>query len=183
MVDTAQSERLQKSWIWMALLAVISIVGGVLALINPFAATLAATLLAGWTFALLGVVQVVQAFQIRDWSGFLWALVFGIITLVVGVVLLLDPLAGMVSLTILVAFLFLFTGVVKTMYSLSLRPMQGWGWVLLSGLVSIVLAIMILTNFPVSAAAVLGILLAVELLSNGVLFLFVALGLRKLGKA
>lgn len=165
----------------MALLAAISIVGGVLALANPFAATLAATLLAGWVFAFLGIVQIVQAFQVRDWSGFLWALAFGIITLVVGAVLLLDPLAGMVSLTILVAFLFLFTGVVKTMFALSLRPMSGWGWVLGSGLISILLAAMILTNFPASAAAVLGILLAIELLSNGVLFLFVALGLRKLG--
>jgi len=172
---------MRKSWVWMAVLAVISIVGGVLALANPFAATLAATLLAGWAFAFLGLVQIIQAFQIRDWSGFLWALMFGVITLVVGAVLLLDPLAGMVSLTILVACLFLFTGVVKTMYALSLRPMSGWGWVLASGLVSILLALMILTNFPVSAATVLGILLALELLSNGVLFLFVALGLRRRG--
>lgn len=183
MMEDVQNARLRKSWIWMALLAAISIIGGVLALANPFAATLAATLLAGWVFVFLGIMQIIQAFQVRDWSGFLWALAFGIITLVVGAVLLLDPLAGMVSLTILVAFLFLFTGVVKAMLGFSLRPMAGWGWVLASGLVSILLAMMILTNFPASAATVLGILLAIELLSNGVLFLFVALGLRKLGAA
>jgi uncharacterized membrane protein HdeD (DUF308 family) len=168
------------SWWWMAILAVISIVGGVMALANPFAASVAATLLAGWFFAILGVIQIVQAFRVTDWSGFLWALGFGVLTLIVGGVLLFDPLAGMVSLTVLVAVLFLVTGIAKTMFAFSLRPVSGWIWVLVSGLVSLLLGVMILANFPWSAQAVLGILLGIELLSNGVLFLFVALGLRKL---
>jgi uncharacterized membrane protein HdeD (DUF308 family) len=171
------------SWWWMALLAVVSIVGGLMALANPFAASVAATLLAGWFFAILGVIQIVQAFRVTDWSGFLWALAFGILTLIVGGVLLFDPLAGMVSLTVLVAVLFLVTGIAKTMFAFSLRPVSGWVWVLVSGLVSLLLGVMILANFPWSAQAVLGILLGVELLSNGVLFLFVALGLRKLNAA
>jgi uncharacterized membrane protein HdeD (DUF308 family) len=85
----------------------------------------------------------------------------------------------MVSLTLLVAVLFLVIGVVKILYSFSLRPISGWGWVLASGIVSLALGVMILSNFPYSAVSVLGILLAVELLSNGVLFLLLALGLRK----
>lgn len=171
-------ERLRKSWIWMAAFAVISLVGGVLALLNPFAATLAATLMAGWAFAFLGALQVIQSFQVQGWGGFIWALLFGILTLVVGISLIFNPLAGMVSLTLLVAVLFLAVGAVKAMYSFSLRPLTGWVWVLVSGLVSIALGIMILADFPWSATAILGILLGVELISNGVLFLFVALGLR-----
>jgi uncharacterized membrane protein HdeD (DUF308 family) len=163
----------------MAVLAVISIIGGVLALINPFAATLAATVMAGWVFALLGALQVFQSFRVREWPGFLWAFLFGILTLVVGMSLIFNPLAGMVSLTLLVAVLFLVTGAVKIMYSFSLRPISGWGWVLASGIMSLVLGVMIFANFPWAAATVLGILLAIELLSNGVLFLLLALGLRR----
>ena len=92
-----------------------------------------------------------------------------------------DPLAGSISLTLLVAVLFLITGIAKTMFALALRPLGGWAWVLLSGVVSLLLGVLILTNFPASAATILGLLLGVELVSNGVLFLFVALGLRKLG--
>ena len=180
MASAVESRNMGSSWWWMALLAVVSIVGGFMALANPFAASVAATLLAGWFFAILGVIQIVQAFRVTDWSGFLWALAFGVLTLIVGGVLLFDPLAGMVSLTVLVAVLFLVTGIAKTMFAFSLRPVSGWGWVLVSGLVSLLLGVMILANFPWSAQAVLGILLGVELLSNGVLFLFVALGLRKL---
>lgn len=177
---TTHDEKLKSSWIWMAVFAVVSLVGGVLALANPFAATLAATLMAGWAFAVLGALQIVQSFQVQGWGGFLWALLFGVLTLVVGISLIFNPLAGMVSLTLLVAVLFLVLGAVKIMYAFALRPVSGWGWVLASGVVSLVLGVMILSNFPYSAVSVLGILLGVELISNGVLFLFVALGLRRL---
>src|SRR5690606_9838042 len=154
------------------------LVGGVLALFNPFAATLAATLMAGWAFVLLGVLQIVQSFQVKGWGGFLWALLFGLLSLAVGISLIYNPLAGMVSLTLLVAVLFLAFGVVKIMYAFSLRPISGWVWVLVSGLLSLALGILILADFPWAAVSVLGILLGVELISNGVLFLFVAFGLR-----
>jgi uncharacterized membrane protein HdeD (DUF308 family) len=180
MANVAHSEKLKSSWGWVALLAVISIVGGLLALFNPFAATLAATLMAGWTFVILGVVQIIESFQLRGWGGFLWALLFGVLTLLVGISLVANPLAGMVSLTILVAALFIITGVTKVMYGFSLRPISGWGWVLASGVLSLLIAVMIFSNFPWAAGSVLGILLGVELLSNGVLFLLVALGVRKL---
>ena len=172
---------LKSSWIWMAILAVISLIGGIWALLNPPAATLAATLIAGWTFLFLGVLQIIQSFQVNNgWPGFLWALLFGVLLLLAGLSLVFNPLAGMISLTLLVAALFLATGVVKVVYAFSLRPISGWGWVLVSGLVSIALAVMIMADFPWSAAAVLGILLGVELISNGILFLLIALGLRKL---
>src|SRR5690606_633310 len=136
--------------------------------------------MAGWAFAFLGALQVIQSFQIKGWGGFIWALLFGLLTLAVGLSLIFDPLAGMISLTILVAVLFLVTGIVKIMLSFSLRPLTGWGWVLLSGVVSLVLGIMILADILSAATQVLGILLGIELISNGVLFLFTAIGLRNL---
>ncbi|MEQ1955547.1 HdeD family acid-resistance protein [Mesorhizobium sp. CN2-181] len=171
-------QKLRSSWIWLALLGIISLIGGILALANPFAATMAAVFLAGWTFLLFGVLQIVHAFSTKGWTGFLWSLLLGIITAAVGVSLLTNPTAGAISLTMLVAILFLVLGVVKLMYAFSLRPVSGWIFAALSGVISIVLGLMILSNFPYSAAAVLGILLAIELLSNGVFLLVVALGLR-----
>ena len=145
MTMTAIEAGLRKSWGWMAAFAVISLIGGVLALLNPLAATLTATLMAGWAFAFLGALQVFRRSD-QGWGGFIWALLFGLLTLAVGLSLIFDPLAGMISLTILVAVLFLVTGIVKIMLSFSLRPLTGWGWVLLSGIVSLVLGIMILAD-------------------------------------
>ena len=178
MATGEQVQRLRSSWIWLALLGVISLVGGVLALANPFAATFAAVLLAGWTFLLYGILQVVQSFSVTGWPGFLWSLLLGVLTAAVGISLLYNPLAGALTLTFLVAILFLVLGVVKIMYAFSLRPVKGWGWAALSGAISLLLGFMILSDYPVSAASILGILLAVELISNGVFLLVVALGLR-----
>jgi uncharacterized membrane protein HdeD (DUF308 family) len=165
----------------MAVLAVICIAGGFLALLNPFGATVFAVTLAGWVFLIQGVIQVIHAFRVRDWSGFIWSLGIGVLSLLVGVVLVADPLAGAIPLTLLVAVLFLATGVAKTMFALALRPASGWVWVLASGLVSVVLGVMILAGLPATATTILGLLLGIELVSNGVLFLFVAVGLRRLG--
>ncbi|MBS3651318.1 HdeD family acid-resistance protein [Pseudaminobacter sp. 19-2017] len=178
MATAEQVQRLKSSWIWLAILGVISLVGGVFALFNPFAATFAAVLLAGWTFLLFGILQVIQAFSIGAWSGFLWALLLGVLTAAVGVSLLYNPLAGALTLTLVVAILFLVLGVVKIMYAISLRPVKGWGWVILSGAISLLLGVLILADYPVSAASILGILLAVELISNGISLLLITFGLR-----
>ncbi|MDN2564673.1 DUF308 domain-containing protein [Aquibium sp. A9E412] len=178
MTDTSEPSRQHSAWIWLAIVGAVSLIGGVLALANPFAATLAAEMLAAWTFLIFGVLQLLQATRMRDWRGFTWSLLLGLVTVVVGVSLLLDPAAGVISLTVLVAVLFLVLGAVKVLYALAYRPLPGWLLPLLSGLLSVVLGLMILANFPWSAAAVLGVLLAVELISNGVFCLVVAFGLR-----
>lgn len=181
MADQGVSETFGRSWTWMAMLAVICIVGGFLALLNPFGATIFAVTLAGWVFLIQGFIQIIHAFRVRDWPGFIWSLGIGVLSLLVGVILVADPLAGAIPLTLLVAVLFLATGVAKIMFALSLRPASGWVWVLVSGLVSAALGVLILAGLPASATTILGLLLGIELVSNGVLFLFVALGLRKLG--
>ncbi|MCB1466475.1 MAG: HdeD family acid-resistance protein [Rhizobiaceae bacterium] len=179
MATGTQIERLKASWIWLAILGAISLIGGILALINPFAATLAAVFLAGWTFLLFGLIQIIHAFRVRDWPGFLWSLLLGVLTVAVGVSLLFNPVSGALSLTLLVAILFLVLGAVKIMYGLSLRPVSGWGFAALSGVISVLLGVMILADYPWSATAILGVLLAIELLSNGIFLLMIALGLRK----
>ncbi|SOE18742.1 uncharacterized membrane protein HdeD [Hoeflea halophila] len=181
MADQDVSGTFGRSWTWMAALAVICIIGGFLALLNPFGATIFAVTLAGWVFLIQGVIQIIHAFRVRDWPGFIWSLGLGVLSLLVGVILVADPLAGAIPLTLLVAVLFLATGVAKIMFALSLKPASGWVWVLVSGLVSAALGVLILAGLPASATTILGLLLGIELVSNGVLFLFVALGLRKLG--
>lgn len=178
MSDNQDTSKL--SWGWMAALAVISIVGGVLALVYPLLSTLAVTLMAGWAFIFLGVVQIVHSFSVKEWGGFLWALGLGVLTLLLGISVVFNPLAGMISLTILVAAFFLAMGVVKVMYALKLRPVSGWGWVIFSGIVSIALGVMIMLGLPATSLATLGILLGIELISNGVLYGFIAAGLRRL---
>ena len=168
-------------WGWLAFLGVISVIGGVLALINPFAATLTAAMLAAWTFLIFGILSLVQTFRASDRGAlFLWNLLISLLMIALGISLIFRPLEGIISLTVLVAIMFIVLGIAKLLYAFGMRPLQGWGWVLLSGIISLVLGIMILADLPMSATSILGILLAIELLSNGFFMLLVAFGLRSL---
>ncbi len=180
MSETVYRRRLRSSWVWMAVLAVISLVGGIVALLNPLEASLAAVFIAGWTFILFGVLKLAHSFQLEGWAGFTWSLVLGVLACLVGISLLINPAAGLISLTTLIGVLLVVLGGVKVMYAASLRPIAGWGWALVSGLLSIVLGILIFADLQWSATSVLGVLLAIELISNGLFFGIVAVGMRRL---
>ena len=172
-------EKLRASWGWLVAFGIISLVGGFLCFANPLGATITADYLAAFFFIILGVAQIVQSFSIREWAGFLWTIAVGLITLLVGAVLISNPVAGAASLTVLVGILLFLLGGAKIAYSLSLRPVSGWVWVLVSGIISVVLGIIIFANFPWAAVTVLGLFLGVELTFNGVTLLMAGLALRK----
>lgn len=164
-----------KGWFWWMIVGVISLVGGVLALINPFAATVTAQQLVGWIALLAGITQAVAIFQADGWNGRLFALAMTALFLFLGWSILAHPLAAIVSLTLTIALLFLASGIFKALFSFALRG-TGFFWtVLLSGLASAIFGFMVLSNFPQSATIMLGVLLAVELISNGVSLIAFAL--------
>ena len=157
------------------LFGLISMVGGVLALMNPFGASVAATFIAGWVFILVGVLQIIGALTDREATGKIWMVLLGVLALWLGFAILNNPLAGMVSLTVVVAISFLAAGAFKVIFAFSMEEKRFFWLILLSGVVSVVLAVMILSNFPYSAATVLGILLGIDLISNGATLLAVSL--------
>ncbi len=164
-----------KNWIWWMIGGVILIVGGVVALANPFAATFAAEQIAGWIFLLAGIVWLVSTFQAEGMGSKIWSFLAGAALTWLGISLLANPLAGIVSLTVMVALIFLATGVLKVLISFAARGTPFFWVLMISGLVSVLLAILVFANFPESAAVLLGLLLAIELLSDGVSMVALAL--------
>jgi uncharacterized membrane protein HdeD (DUF308 family) len=156
------------NWLFLVVLGILSIIAGILAILNPFPASFVAVKLAGWAFLIIGGLQIIEAFRATGWGGRIWALAIGVLALIAGINLLGEPLAGMVSLTLVLAILFLVSGIVKLIAGWQIKNAQYRLAVLLSGIASLVLGFIILSNFPVSAITVLGILLGVELISNGV---------------
>lgn len=172
-----------KSWIWWVVGGAIALFGGFFAFLNPVAASLTVTIITGVAFLLLGVAQTIAAVRMRGSDGFIWKLLLGLLTAVTGFLLLDKPLAGMVTLTIVVGAMFAAMGIAKILLGLRMRGMRGWGWVILSGAISLLLAFFIFSDFPSSAAIILGILLAVELISTGVSLIFAGLAIRRLATA
>lgn len=148
---------------------------GIIALLNPFAATLTVEQMLGWVFLFAGILQFIAIFRGETWGQRLLALVLAAVNAWIGVSLLGNPLAGILTLTYVVAIMFAASGLTKIIMSFNMRG-TGYFWpVLISGCVSVLLAIMVISNFPQSAVTLLGILLAIELLSSGVTMIFLGL--------
>ncbi len=153
--------------LWLVV-GIISILGGIFALFNPLSATFAAEQLAGFTFLLVGILQFIALFRAHSTTGKVLAAIGGVLGVLIGIELLQNPLQGILTLTMVVAILFMATGIVRVVVAFGLRKTVAFIPLLISGLISIVLAIMIFSGYPQSATYMLGVLLAVELISNGI---------------
>lgn len=154
---------------------VLSLIGGVVALLNPLAATLTAELLAGYLFIAIGVLMLLSIFADDSWGSRLLSLILGFAILGIGINLVNKPLEGVLQLTVVVALLMIFIGVLRIVFAFRMPTAGLKITLILAGVVSLGLGAMILTSFPFSAVVVLGILLAIELISNGISM--IALGL------
>ncbi len=152
----------------LILLGIVLMVGGGLALANPFAASLAVTTLVGAFLLLAGVLQlgvalVNSAVPHRLWTGFV-----GLLGLLAGLSLLTDPLAGVVSLTLLVGIVLLMTGAVRLGMAWRLRQTPLFWFLLLSGAASVLIGVLVAGNIAAAATSFLGLLLGIQLLADGI---------------
>ena len=159
---------------WFLGAGIILILLGTAAIAVPLAASIAIEVLFGWILAISGVVTIVHSFRALSTGKCVLRLISGILYLVVGIMFLRYPLSGVLTLTLLLAILFMFEGVIKIAVALQLRPMSNWGWMLLSGIASIVLAAIIFSGYPGSVAWVLGLLVGINLLFSGLTMLMLS---------
>lgn len=149
-------------------LGVLSIVAGIIAFVFPLAATLAAALLFGVLLLVTGVAQVIHVFGTEGWKGRAWMLVGGVLSVAVGLLIMLRPVAGALTLTLLLGIFFLIGGGIRAVMALGLRPERGWGLLLANGILGILLGVLVFSQWPEAAAWLLGIVLGVDLMFNGV---------------
>ena len=171
---------IHEHWVLFLVEGIVLLVLGAAAIIVPMIATLAFTLLIGWLFLISGVVGLITTFWMRNVPGFWWALISGVVGIAAGIVLLLWPISGTVSLTLLLIAFFLVEGIVTLMYAFEHRArLSGrWGWMLASGIVDLILAGIIFAGLPESATWVLGLLVGINLLFGGAAMVAMALAAR-----
>lgn len=153
---------------------IVFVLLGILAIAIPGIFTLGVTLLVGWLFIAAGLVQLFRSVKAEGIPGALFAILSGIFYLVIGALLLLHPLTGVKTLTLLLAFFFLVDGIFQIAAGIRYRPFKNWGWLVLSGIISILLAAIIWSGWPGTAVWVIGLLVGINLLFAGISFLFLA---------
>ncbi|MGB8701827.1 MAG: HdeD family acid-resistance protein [Thermosynechococcaceae cyanobacterium] len=151
------------------LIAVPIIVLGIIAIIFPFFSTIAATLYFGWVFIFAGIAQIIYAFSLRDLGQFAWKFILGFLYLLTGIFVLKNPFEGVLAFTLALGITMLVQGIIQVSVALRMRRiLPNWGWMLASGLVGIVFGIVVWSSSPSTATWLIGTLIGVNLLSDGV---------------
>lgn len=177
---TAIRRSVRDHWLLFLIEGIVLVILGLLAILVPQIASLAVTILLGWLFLVSGVLGLVASFWARGAPGFWWSLLSAVLTIVVGVLLLGWPVAGVLSLTYLLIAFFFIEGVASVMFAVEHRRelTNGWVWMLLSGIVTLALGVIILAGLPGTAAWALGLLVGIDMVFGGSALVAIALAAR-----
>lgn len=167
---------------WKAFLfeGILLAVLGLAAIVVPTLASLAVTIFLGWLFLIGGIGGLMITFWAPRIPGFWWSLLSAALALLVGVLLVIQPVRGMLTLTIVVGAYFLAEGAVTIMYALEHRRelSQRWGWLLTAGLMDIIVAFVIIVGLPGTAAWAIGLLVGLNMMFGGTTLIGMALAAR-----
>ena len=172
-------QAIRGEWIWLVVLGIALIVLGTILLDSPVIATLATVTTLGVLILLGGGMEVIGAFWCREWSGFFLTLLSGILGVVLGLMLLGNPIQGGITLTILLASFLFVSGIFKAVAAVTHR-FGGWGWLLLSGVIDVVLGVLIWLELPMSGLTIIGLLVGISIIFRGVSWLMLGLTLKQI---
>jgi uncharacterized membrane protein HdeD (DUF308 family) len=169
MEETLNSLTMQKhSTAWSITVGILLIVIGLAAIAVPFLAGVAASLLFGWLLVIAGIAHLVYAWSERRAGAVLWQILIGAVYLIAALYMLVFPIAGVATLTLVVAFYIVAEGAFEVAVFVRLRRLHGAAWFLLNGLVSLLLGGLILLYWPFSSLWAVGTLMGISLLLGGI---------------
>lgn len=155
-----------KNWGWILAFGVASVILGTLAILSPFIATLAGVITLGAILITYGIVEFVQAVSGKIPNHKLLNIALGILTFAAGLMLIFNPLAGALSLTLFVATFLILMGVFKIVFAFA-RHYEHWVWILINGITSVILGVLIYYQWPVSGLWIIGLFIGIDLIMNG----------------
>jgi len=170
---------LQARWGWFVGLGVVLLALGVLAVAHVFVATLASVIFIGTLMAIAGVGQLMHAWRIKQIHGFIFWSVSGLLYLAAGLFAVFYPIQGATMLTLLFGAMLIAVGALRTWLWFNNRGQRGWGWLGISGVLTLLVGILIAANWPGNSVWILGLLLALDLLFQGWSALLLGLVLRQ----
>ncbi len=162
---------------------VLLIVFGMVAIGSPLLAAVAVNVAIAWVIVLAGVVHLMLALRAHGAGSMIWKLLVGIAYLFFGAYLIMHPVLGVASLTLVLASLFLIEGILDIILFFKMRAVGGSSWVLVDGIITLLLGLMIYMQWPSSSAWAIGILVGVSMIISGVTRVMLSLAVRKVRTA
>jgi len=170
-------DELRHNWGWMLAFGVVAILWGMFAIMYSVFFTVVSVLTLAWILIIGGIIEGVQAVRHRERRHLVLYLIEAVLAIVAGALLLRSPAAGALVITLLLASYFVIAGIFRIIASLMLR-WPGWGWMLTSGIITLLLGIVVWGGWPVTGFWVLGLFVGINLLFIGWTRVALALALR-----
>ena len=161
---------------------IVMVVCGILAIAAPLAAGVSITVMVGVLLAIAGISQCLLAFRAGALGRGLLIFLIGVLTAFAGFYLVSQPLEGLAAITLFLAAYFIVTGVFELIAAFQIRPTPGWGLMLFTGVITLVLGLMIWRQFPLSGVWAVGVLFGIKLVMSGWWLIIIGRGLRQIKK-
>jgi uncharacterized membrane protein HdeD (DUF308 family) len=179
MVDQSSVGIARHASTWSIVWGVLLIVTGMLAIGAPFLAAVAVTALIGWLIVFAGIVHLAIAFHSHGAGSVIWKLLVGLAYVCFGLYVIMHPVIGLASLTLILASLFLIEGILQIVLFAKMRSIQGSSWMLIDGIITLLLGLLIYVQWPSSSAWAIGTLVGISMIMSGVSRVMLSLAVRK----
>ncbi|HMD60492.1 MAG TPA: HdeD family acid-resistance protein [Opitutaceae bacterium] len=167
-----------QNWGWFLAFGIALMVLGFLAVARSVKATVISMEFFGWMLALAGGIEVAQAFMVGKWAGFFLHALAAALYIVTGVVFIRKPVISAEFATLFMSMFFLMAGLFELISSL-VTHLHGWGWHALDGVVTFVLGVLLLAQWPITGLWAIGCFVGIDLLFFGWAWVALALDLHK----
>ena len=164
---SAMRDVIKRHSLWYLLQGGLMVLAGVVAFLFPVFSSVAVVLMLGWLLIISGIFQAISLIGATNVPHFWLQLVSVALSVVIGILFLRHPGQGLLTLTMLLIVFFMVGGMAKVIFALTIRPFPNWGWVLASGVVGVLLALYLWSSLPITAVWLLGILVGIQLVSEG----------------
>jgi uncharacterized membrane protein HdeD (DUF308 family) len=179
MVDQSSVGIARHASTWSIVWGVLLIVTGMLAIGAPFFAAVAVTALIAWLIVFAGIVHLAIAFHSHGAGSVIWKLLVGLAYVCFGLYVIMHPVIGLASLTLILASLFLIEGILQIVLFAKMRSIQGSSWMLIDGIITLLLGLLIYVQWPSSSAWAIGTLVGISMIMSGVSRVMLSLAVRK----
>ncbi len=178
--DYPATNRVRAPWGWWVAIGAVVLVAGIIGLANLFLATAVSVLFIGAMMIVGGIAQIIFAFPIRgQWGRLALWLLLGVLYVIAGIVTFRNPVLATSALTLLLAAALIVAGIVRTIAGFGLRPIKGWGWVLASGALTLIIGVIIAAGWPVNSVWVLGLFLSIDLIFAGIAYIVFGIDIKR----
>jgi uncharacterized membrane protein HdeD (DUF308 family) len=159
---------IKKASRWVIVWSIVTFVCGILAMILPLTFSFGIALIIGCLVLVAGIAHFVFAFQTRSIDGFLWQLLVSVLYGVAAICLLVNPLLGVLSLTLFLAIFLFLEGILELVLYFCLRRFQHSIWVLVDGFGTLILGILMLRQWPPATPEIIGLLIGISLMLSAI---------------